>query len=399
VKIEHNNITIPSGAVNHGVIVFGSGTLAPLKALLDGNTITNNGQFDGIHVNTSDANTTPTMNVTVTNNTVNSADLSGLSATISINCNFRRADTGTFKIEGNTTTSANSGNGIQLRRTLGTVRLERGGSASNTPSVVLAANNPAATGTGGAINVVTDGTILPAALLFAPGGVERAEAGATVEDLGLRGAPSSVSDSATTRAVTLPAIREAGLAVDKLQTPAVQTAATVPLSKAATAHDVLTQAQLDGVVSAALARWEATGLTKEQFARLRSVTFEVADLPGWYLGEAAGSHIRVDDNAGGNGWHVDASPESDALFGTGRLRDAPLHRSRQRTRRAHRFAHRRPPRDGARARTRGFLPAAGWRQHHVWPSHQGRTPPAAHRPGRGRATASEWRDAFPRRAD
>jgi hypothetical protein len=83
-----------------------------------------------------------------------------------------------------------------------------------------------------------------------------------------------------------------------------------------TAPAVLTQSQLDTVVSAAMARWEATGLTKEQLARLRSVTFEVADLPGWYLGEAAGSHIRVDNDAGGNGWHVDASAESDALFGT-----------------------------------------------------------------------------------
>src|ERR1043166_5862672 len=34
-----------------------------------------------------------------------------------------------------------------------------------------------------------------------------------------------------------------------------------------------------------------------------------------YLGEAAGNRLRVDNNAGGHGWHVDASPESDALFG------------------------------------------------------------------------------------
>jgi Bacterial Ig domain/Calx-beta domain len=159
VKIEHNNIDIPNGGVNHGVIVFGSGTNAPLKALVDGNTITNNGQFDGIHVNTPDAGSTPVMNITVTNNIVNSSDLLAFSPTISINCNYRRAGTGTFKIEGNTTTSANGGFGIQLRRTLGTVQLERGGSPSNTPSVVLAANNPGASGTGGAINVVTDVTI------------------------------------------------------------------------------------------------------------------------------------------------------------------------------------------------------------------------------------------------
>jgi uncharacterized repeat protein (TIGR01451 family)/CSLREA domain-containing protein len=93
---------------------------------------------------------------------------------------------------------------------------------------------------------------------------------------------------------------------------------------APTASAPLTQAQLDSVVSAAIARWEATGLTAEQSAWMRSVRFQIADLPGDYLAEASGNLVRVDLNAGGNGWFVDSTPQDDAeftytVFGTLRL--------------------------------------------------------------------------------
>ena len=42
--------------------------------------------------------------------------------------------------------------------------------------------------------------------------------------------------------------------------------------------------------------------------------FEVAELSNLRLGEANGNHIRVDNNAGGNGWFIDANAQSDALF-------------------------------------------------------------------------------------
>jgi hypothetical protein len=41
---------------------------------------------------------------------------------------------------------------------------------------------------------------------------------------------------------------------------------------------------------------------------LRHLKFEVADLPGWYLGEAGGNRIRVDSDAGGHGWFIGAGP-------------------------------------------------------------------------------------------
>ena len=36
------------------------------------------------------------------------------------------------------------------------------------------------------------------------------------------------------------------------------------------------------------------------------------DLPGWYLAEAGGDRIRVDNDAGGNGWFVYGAPEENA---------------------------------------------------------------------------------------
>ena len=70
------------------------------------------------------------------------------------------------------------------------------------------------------------------------------------------------------------------------------------------AFGLLRQADLDSVVATALARWEATGLSTEQVAILHKLHFEVAALSNLRLGEASGNDIRVDNNAGGNGWFV-----------------------------------------------------------------------------------------------
>jgi hypothetical protein len=76
----------------------------------------------------------------------------------------------------------------------------------------------------------------------------------------------------------------------------------------------LTKPALDSTVAKAMRHWEAAGLTAEQIATLRALTFEVADLPGQYLGEASGNHIRLSRNAGGNGWFISAA-KNDEQFG------------------------------------------------------------------------------------
>ncbi len=77
----------------------------------------------------------------------------------------------------------------------------------------------------------------------------------------------------------------------------------------------LAQAQLDHLFTAAIERWTATGLTTKQIAAMRSLKFEIADLPGVYLAEVAGDRIRIDRDAGGYGWFVDATPMDDVEFG------------------------------------------------------------------------------------
>ena len=76
----------------------------------------------------------------------------------------------------------------------------------------------------------------------------------------------------------------------------------------------LTQAQLDAIVSAAIAHWEATGLTAEQDAYLKQVSVTVGDMAGMTLGSANPGHIVIDDNAAGYGWYVDANPADDVEF-------------------------------------------------------------------------------------
>ncbi len=76
----------------------------------------------------------------------------------------------------------------------------------------------------------------------------------------------------------------------------------------------LSQQQLDAVVSAALARWKAAGLTPQQIATLRAVRFEIGDLSGSYLGEAEGDRVLIDRGAGGNGWYTGSDRQSDLDF-------------------------------------------------------------------------------------
>ena len=175
-----------------------------------------------------------------------------------------------------------------------------GATAAQVNAFVQGANTLLASSVGAALGTAgINGSNVPLPLLFAPGGVEKI----------------AVLEMATD--ASLAAAREAGLAAEKSQTvPVVQIAAPAALSKVGTAAGVLTQAQLDAIVAEARARWEATGLTGEQVARLRSLKFAVTTLSNNHLGEAGMDAIRVDRNAGGNGWFADASAQSDALFGT-----------------------------------------------------------------------------------
>ncbi len=79
----------------------------------------------------------------------------------------------------------------------------------------------------------------------------------------------------------------------------------------------VTTAQVQTLVSEAISRWVAAGISSAQAALLSNVKFAVTDLAGANLGLADGNVIYIDANAAGNGWYVDSTPGSDSEFTSG----------------------------------------------------------------------------------
>jgi Matrixin len=91
-------------------------------------------------------------------------------------------------------------------------------------------------------------------------------------------------------------------------------AASVPAAGTKVAH--LTNAQLQPILAAAIDRWAVAGLDAARLDLMRHATVTIGDLGGSYLGLAyPDTHgIRIDDDAAGYGWFVDATPRGDKEF-------------------------------------------------------------------------------------
>ncbi len=76
----------------------------------------------------------------------------------------------------------------------------------------------------------------------------------------------------------------------------------------------LTQAQIEPIVSEAIAQWGSAGVSAADIQKLEQVQFVVSDLPGAHLGEAEGNVVYLDANAAGNGWFVDQTPAQNEEF-------------------------------------------------------------------------------------
>jgi hypothetical protein len=76
----------------------------------------------------------------------------------------------------------------------------------------------------------------------------------------------------------------------------------------------LTQAQLNSVVSAAIAQWAHAGASAAQLAKLSAITFSVADLAGNTIGDHSAGHVVIDTDAAGHGWFVDTTPSDNFEF-------------------------------------------------------------------------------------
>jgi hypothetical protein len=77
----------------------------------------------------------------------------------------------------------------------------------------------------------------------------------------------------------------------------------------------ITQAELAPIAAAAIARWEASGISAGERARLAAVSFSLADLEPGHLGDAGDAQVQIDRDAAGWGWFVDPTPADDAEFG------------------------------------------------------------------------------------
>jgi hypothetical protein len=77
---------------------------------------------------------------------------------------------------------------------------------------------------------------------------------------------------------------------------------------------ILSPAELDLIVEAAIQRWAAAGATDEQIAAMRTVSFTVSDLGGLVLGSSGLGTITLDNDAAGWRWFVDETPNDDSEY-------------------------------------------------------------------------------------
>ena len=90
--------------------------------------------------------------------------------------------------------------------------------------------------------------------------------------------------------------------------------AAQPVPTGTPAQTALTQAQLDPIVAAAIARWSAA-IGGSIAGYLQGVVFVVGSLSGQALAETFGHVVVIDADAAGWGWFVDPTPNDDREFG------------------------------------------------------------------------------------
>ncbi|HEX8449999.1 MAG TPA: SdrD B-like domain-containing protein, partial [Allosphingosinicella sp.] len=104
-------------------------------------------------------------------------------------------------------------------------------------------------------------------------------------------------------------------APEPIQTPAPAPApAPVPAAPIVIEDGILSRAELDFLVDAAIQRWAAAGATDAQIAAMRSVNVSVSDLAGLTLGQSDPGNIVLDSDAAGWRWFVDSTPGDDSEY-------------------------------------------------------------------------------------
>lgn len=153
-------------------------------------------------------------------------------------------------------------------------------------------------------NVATNATRLNLARIGSAGGTEAAVI--ADDNAGTPPVDTTGGNCPITLVNTLPP------AVAPLLAAAGGVAAAKPAPAAA-----LRQSDLHATRTAAILRLRKAGtLTTQQVTALRALSFQVADLAGQTLGLAGGGNkvVKIDTDAAGHGWYVDATPADDKEF-------------------------------------------------------------------------------------
>ncbi|MEG3181828.1 cadherin-like domain-containing protein [Sphingomonas sp. LT1P40] len=287
VLIANNNITEVNGAFSIEIFArAGTGSGGTLNATVTGNTITNPtvaAPNAGIRVTggTSLGTDKGTINVDINSNNVDTALTNDIRITSNGDVNINLKDFG-----GPTGASTTAGIGTNIE----TYLEGRNPGGENASYSAGSTDNQAAIGTTG--SVAQPGT--PSSPLLAVALPDAPLASAPVAVLGDAPATGGNADTGTGGAGT--------------GTPAV------PAHPVIVDDGVLSQAELDYFVAAAIDRWILAGATAEQVAAMRAATFNVVDMTGIYLGASNGSTIEIDADGAGIGWYLDATPGDDAEF-------------------------------------------------------------------------------------
>ncbi|HYW14845.1 MAG TPA: tandem-95 repeat protein, partial [Allosphingosinicella sp.] len=77
---------------------------------------------------------------------------------------------------------------------------------------------------------------------------------------------------------------------------------------------MLSQAELDVLIEAAIQRWIDAGATAAQVDAMRAVQFGIVDMAGIFVGSSTHGIVNIDNDAAGHGWFVDSTPGEDSEY-------------------------------------------------------------------------------------
>jgi len=320
--LNNGTVANPLGSSAIGtVILIGNNGFSDMAGVVDNNRIdashtadfgNGNGIAGGNGVGGAGAAWTPRLNLTVSNNNVKDTDGSGI-----LLVNRQTNGEAFFKINNNTVTVPLSGPGPSAEYG---IRVDAG----NTPDVGqdaevylnIFSNVSGGVGGGTGIGIRKQGAVSTTndfGIFDAAGGPALAAVPTNTDVVNFINAlnPGSVGGTLIISGSNYQ--RDTTLAPPLLA--AAGGVAAAPGQDMTGVDYNLTQAELDAIGTAAIARWEAAGLSAAQVAALKEVTLSVGDLPNAVLGQSnAPGHLTFDVDGAGHGWFVDQTPFDDAEF-------------------------------------------------------------------------------------